>query len=91
MDDLLLFTPSKKAHIAKLEDLLKALRKDGLKISPKKCQLLLCKVVCSIRKCLGANLLLIYIYRSHVLQYTTACLQVLFSSQHLGGIAKVSQ
>ena len=25
MDDLLLFTPSKKAHVAKLEDLLKAL------------------------------------------------------------------
>ena len=39
MDDLLLFTPSKKAHIAKLEDLLKALRKNGFKISPKKCQL----------------------------------------------------
>ena len=39
MDDLLLFTPSKKAHITKLEDLLKALRKNGLKISPKKCQL----------------------------------------------------
>ena len=39
MDDLLLFTPSKKTHIAKLEDLLKALRKNGLKISPKKCQL----------------------------------------------------
>ena len=39
MDDLLLFTPSTKAHIAKLEDLLKALRKNGLKISPKKCQL----------------------------------------------------
>ena len=39
MDDLLLFTPSKKAHIAKMEDLLKALRKNGLKISPKKCQL----------------------------------------------------
>ena len=38
MDDLLLFTPSKIAHIAKL-DLLKALRKKGLKISPKKCQL----------------------------------------------------
>ena len=38
MDDLL-FTPSKKAHVAKLEDLLKALRKNGLKISPKKCQL----------------------------------------------------
>ena len=38
MDDLLLFTPSKKVHIAKL-DLLKALRKNGLKISPKKCQL----------------------------------------------------
>ena len=39
MDDLLLFTPSKRAHMAKLEDLLKALRKNGLKISPKKCQL----------------------------------------------------
>ena len=39
MDDLLLFMPSKKAHIAKLEDLLKVLRKNGLKISPKKCQL----------------------------------------------------
>ena len=39
MDDLLLFTPSKKVHIAKLEDLLKALRKNGLKISPKKYQL----------------------------------------------------
>ena len=39
MDDLLLFTPSKKVHIAKLEDLLKALLKNGLKISPKKCQL----------------------------------------------------
>ena len=33
MDDLLLFT--KKAHMAKLEDLLKALLKNGLKISPK--------------------------------------------------------
>ena len=39
MDDLLLFTPSKIVHMAKLEDLLKALRKNGLKISPKKCQL----------------------------------------------------
>ena len=39
MDDLLLFTPSKKAHMAKLEDLLKALLKNGLKISPNKCQL----------------------------------------------------
>ena len=39
MDDLVLFTPSKKAHIAILEELLKALRKNGLKISPKKCQL----------------------------------------------------
>ena len=39
MDDLLLFTPSKKLHIAKLEDLLKALLKNGLKISPMKCQL----------------------------------------------------
>ena len=39
MDDLLLFTPSQGAHLSKLEDLLKALRKNGLKISPKKCQL----------------------------------------------------
>ena len=35
VDDLLLFTPSKKAHMAKLEVLLKALLKNGLKISPK--------------------------------------------------------
>ena len=40
MDDLLLFTPSKKSHMDKLEDLLKAILKNGLKISPKKCQLL---------------------------------------------------
>ena len=39
MDDLLLFTPTEKSHIAKLEDLLKALLKNGFKISPKKCQL----------------------------------------------------
>ena len=39
MDDLLLFTPSKNSHITKLEDLLKALLKNGLKISPMKCQL----------------------------------------------------
>ena len=35
MDDLLLFTPPKGSHMAKLEDLLKALLKNGLKISPK--------------------------------------------------------
>ena len=39
MDDLLLLTPSKRVHMAKLEDLLKALLKNGLKIPPKKCQL----------------------------------------------------
>ena len=39
MDDLLLFTLSKKSHMDKLEDLLKALLKNGLKISLKKCQL----------------------------------------------------
>ena len=39
MDDLLLFTPTKKSHMVKLEDLLKALLKNGLKISLKKCQL----------------------------------------------------
>ena len=38
MDDLLLFTLTKKSHIAKSEDLLKALLKNVLKISPKKCQ-----------------------------------------------------
>ena len=31
MDDLLLFTPPKKSHIAKVEDLLKALLKTDLK------------------------------------------------------------
>ena len=40
MDDLLLFTPSKGSHMNKLEDLLKVLLKNGLKISPEKCQLL---------------------------------------------------
>ena len=39
LDDPLLFTPSKQYHITKLEDLLKALLKNSLKISPKKCQL----------------------------------------------------
>ena len=39
MDDLILFTPSKESHINKLEDILSALLKNGLKISPKKCQL----------------------------------------------------
>ena len=39
MDDLLLFTLSNMSHMDKLEDLLKALLKNGLKISPKKCQL----------------------------------------------------
>ena len=38
MDYLLLFTPSKRVHTAKL-DLLKALLKNGLKISPRRCQL----------------------------------------------------
>ena len=37
MDDLMLFTPTKKSRIAKLEDLLKALLKNGLKILLKKC------------------------------------------------------
>ena len=38
MDDLLLFTPWKRARVVKL-DLLKALLKNSLKISLKKCQL----------------------------------------------------
>ena len=37
MDDLLLVTPSKDSHMNKLEDLLKALLKNGLKVSLKKC------------------------------------------------------
>ena len=39
LDDLLLYTPSKQLHMRKLEDLLKALLKIGLKISLRKCQL----------------------------------------------------
>ena len=39
MDDVLLFTPSKQSNMRKLEDLLRALLKNGLKISPRKCQL----------------------------------------------------
>ena len=39
MEDLPLFTPSKQFHMTKLEDLLKELLKNSLKISPKKCQL----------------------------------------------------
>ena len=39
MDDLLLFTPTKKSHKVKLEDFLKALLTNKLRISPKKCQL----------------------------------------------------
>ena len=39
MDYLLLFTPTKQSHFDKLGDLLKALYKNGLKVSPKKCQL----------------------------------------------------
>ena len=39
MQDLLLFTTSKKSHTAKLEDLLKALLKNVLKIPPEKLQL----------------------------------------------------
>ena len=39
MDDLLLFTLTKSSHFEKPEDLLKALCKNGLKISPKQCQL----------------------------------------------------
>ena len=39
VDDLLLLTPSKESHMSKLEDLLKALLKNGLKISLKECQL----------------------------------------------------
>ena len=39
MNNLLLFMPNKQMHFEKLIDLLRALCKNGLKISPKKCQL----------------------------------------------------
>ena len=39
MDDLLLFMSNKQTHFEKLVDLLQALCKNGLKISPKKCQM----------------------------------------------------
>ena len=39
MGDLPLFTPLKSSHMAKLEDLFKAPLKNGLKISPRKCQM----------------------------------------------------
>ena len=39
MDDLLLFTPLKGPHMVKLEDLLKVLLKNRLKVFPKKFQL----------------------------------------------------
>ena len=35
MDDLLLFTPNKQTHFEKLIDLLQALCKNGLELSPK--------------------------------------------------------
>ena len=46
MDDLLLFTPSKSSHFDKFEDLLRALKKNGLKISPKNasCSKLSCNI-----------------------------------------------
>ena len=39
MDNILMFNPSKRSHIAKIEDLWKALLKNGLKIFPRKSQL----------------------------------------------------
>ena len=39
MDDLLLFTPTKKSHTDELEDLPMVLFQNGLKLSPKKCHL----------------------------------------------------
>ena len=46
MDDLLLFTPSKRSHFDKLEDLLKTLRKNGLKYPPRStsCSKLSCNI-----------------------------------------------
>ena len=46
MGDLILFTPSKESHINKLENILNALLKSGLKISPKNANSL--RPVCNI-------------------------------------------
>ena len=46
MDALLLFTQSKRSHIDTLGDLLRAMLKNGLKISPKKCQLFRTNLQC---------------------------------------------
>ena len=46
MDVLILFTQSREAHMKKLEDLLKAFLRNGLKISPKKCQLFRTSLQC---------------------------------------------
>ena len=46
MDDLLLFMPNKQTHFEKLVGLLQVLCKNGLKISPKKCQLFRAKLQC---------------------------------------------
>ena len=73
------------------------MEKSVLSILSCTCPILLCKAVRYYSSfilmviCLGINFTaFIYIYMV-VLQYTTACLQVLFSSQHLGGTAKVLQ
>ena len=55
MDDLLLFTPSKETHMNKLEDLLKALLKNGLKILPKKGQLFKTSLQCMENKIFVEN------------------------------------
>ena len=58
--------------------------------------LVLCKAVLTLAhncylflymKCLGVDLLCVYVW-IFALQYTTTCLQVLFSLQHLGRITK---
>ena len=51
MDDVLLFNPKKKANVAKFEDLLKALLKNRIKISPKKCQILERITICGKYYC----------------------------------------
>ena len=65
MDYLLLFTPSKHSHMTKLEDLLKVLLKNGLKISPRKCQLFRKEL-----KCMGNTIFI---------QEKTMCIRLLHS------------
>ena len=62
MDDLLLFTPSKREHIAKLEDPLKALLKNGLQCYVGQYEVKSLKFSLSSFSCLGVNYCIYSVY-----------------------------